>query len=65
MCVAVTRLLHPDLRLASAILSPLRSVVGTGLGRKTQVKAPLASWTPQLEREGGTGACVAMVWNLG
>lgn len=39
-CVAVTQLLSPDLKMASSILSPLRSVVGTGLGKRTQMEPP-------------------------
>lgn len=59
MCVAITQLLSPDLRLASSILFLLRSVVeGGGSGSEElglRRSLLLASWPWEPER--GAGPC--------
>lgn len=45
-CVTVTQLLSPDLKMASSILSLLRSVVGTGLEKRTQMEPPACLLDP-------------------
>lgn len=57
-CVAVTQLLSPDLKMASSILSLLRSVVGTGLEKRTQMEPPACLLDPiAWEGEGVWGLC--------